>query len=61
MIRIMIRVILKEVSVINLEMFMRIISYNVSYFASDFEMFDPWTALMFLIRLWAHSYLLTTF
>ena len=30
---------------------MKIISYNVPYFANDFEMFDPWIALMFLIGL----------
>ena len=41
--------------------FMKMIDYNISYFASEFEMFDPWTALMFLIGLWAHSHLLTTF
>ena len=28
---------------------MKMIDYNISYFASEFEMFDPWTALMFLI------------
>ena len=43
------------------KMFMNIISYNISYFASELEIFDPWTALMFLIGLWAHSYLLITF
>ena len=37
------------------------IDYNISYFASEFEIFDPWTALMFLIGLWVHFYLLTTF
>ena len=31
--------------------FMKMIDYNISYFASEFEMFDPWTALMFLIGL----------
>ena len=31
--------------------FMKMIDYNISYFASNFEMFDPWTALMFLIGL----------
>ena len=31
--------------------FMKMIDYNISYFASEFEMFDPWTALMFFIRL----------
>ena len=31
--------------------FMKIISYNISYFASELEIFDPWTALMFLIGL----------
>ena len=31
--------------------FMKMIDYNVSYFASEFEIFDPWTALMFLIGL----------
>ena len=40
---------------------MKMIDYHISYFASEFEIFDPWTALMFLIGLWAHSYLLTTF
>ena len=40
---------------------MKMIDYSISYFASKFEMFDPWTALMFLIGLWAHSHLLTTF
>ena len=28
---------------------MEIISYNISYFASELEIFDPWNALMFLI------------
>ena len=37
------------------------IDYNISYFASEFEILDPGTALMFLIELCAHSYLLTTF
>ena len=27
------------------------IDYNISYFASEFEIFDPWTALMFFIGL----------
>ena len=40
---------------------MKMIYYNISYFTSEFEIFDPWTALMFLIGLCAHSYLLTTF
>ena len=40
---------------------MKIISYNMSYFASELEIFDPWTTLMFLIGLGAHSYLLITF
>ena len=31
--------------------FMKMIDYNISYFASEFEIFDPWTTLMFLIRL----------
>ena len=31
--------------------FMKMIDYNISYFASEFEMFDPWTALIFLIGL----------
>ena len=31
--------------------FMKMIDYNISYFANEFEMFDPWTALMFLIGL----------
>ena len=31
--------------------FMKMVDYNISYFASEFEMFDPWTALMFLIGL----------
>ena len=31
--------------------FMKMIDYNISYFVSEFEMFDPWAALMFLIRL----------
>ena len=31
--------------------FMKMIDYNISYFASEFEIFDPWTALMFLIGL----------
>ena len=30
---------------------MKMIYYNISYFASEFEIFDPWTALMFLIGL----------
>ena len=30
---------------------MKKIDYNISYFASEFEMFDPWTALMFPIGL----------
>ena len=41
--------------------FMKIIIYNIFYFASELEIFDPWTALMFLIALWAHFYLLITF
>ena len=41
--------------------FMKMIDYNISYFASEFEIFDLWTALMFLIGLWAHSHLLPTF
>ena len=40
---------------------MKRIDYNIFYFASEFEIFDLWTALMFLIGLSAHSYLLTTF
>ena len=40
---------------------MKMIDYNISYFASEFEIFDPLTALMFLIGLWVRSYLLTTF
>ena len=40
---------------------MKMIYYNISYFASEIEIFDPWISLMFLIGLWAHSYLLTTF
>ena len=40
---------------------MKMIDYNISYFASEFEIFDLWTALMFLIGLWAHSHLLPTF
>ena len=40
---------------------MKMIDYNISYFASEFEILDPGTALMFLIGLRAHSYLLTTF
>ena len=35
----------------NSHSFMKMIDYNISYFASEFEMFDPWTALMFLIGL----------
>ena len=31
--------------------FRKMIDYNISYFASEFEIFDPMTALMFLIRL----------
>ena len=31
--------------------FMKMIDYNISYFASEFEIFNPWTALMFLIGL----------
>ena len=31
--------------------FMKMIDYNISYFASEFEIFDQWTALMFLIGL----------
>ena len=31
--------------------FIKMIDYNISYFASEFEIFDPWTALMFLIGL----------
>ena len=27
------------------------IDYNISYFVNEFEIFDPWTALMFLIGL----------
>ena len=27
---------------------MKMIDYNISYFASEFEIFDPGTALMFL-------------
>ena len=30
---------------------MKIINYNISYFASELEVFDPWTTLMFLIGL----------
>ena len=30
---------------------MKIISYNIFYFASELEIFDQWTALMFLIGL----------
>ena len=30
---------------------MKMIDYNISYFASEFEIFDPGTALMFLIGL----------
>ena len=30
---------------------MKMIDYNISYFASEFEIFDPRTALMFLIGL----------
>ena len=30
---------------------MKMIDYNISYFASEFEIFDPMIALMFLIRL----------
>ena len=30
---------------------MKLIEYNIFYFASEFEIFDPWTALMFLIGL----------
>ena len=40
---------------------MKIIGYNISYFASELEIFDPWTTLMFLIGLGAHYYLLITF
>ena len=35
----------------NSHSFMKMIDFNISYFASEFEMFDPWTALMFLIGL----------
>ena len=31
--------------------FMKMIDYNISYFVSEFEIFDPWIALMFLIGL----------
>ena len=31
--------------------FMKIISSNISYFASELEIFDSWTTLMFLIGL----------
>ena len=30
---------------------MEMISYNISYFASELEIFDQWIALMFLIGL----------
>ena len=40
---------------------MKMIDYNISYFTSKFEIFDPWIALMFFIELWADSHLLTTF
>ena len=30
---------------------MKMIDYNISYFASEFEIFDPRTVLMFLIGL----------
>ena len=30
---------------------MKMIDYNIFYFASEFEIFDLWTALMFLIGL----------
>ena len=30
---------------------MKMIYYNISYFASEFEIFDTWTVLMFLIGL----------
>ena len=38
-------------SEINAYRFMKMIDYNISYFASEFEIFDPWTALMFFIGL----------
>ena len=28
-----------------LKSFMKIVSYNISYFASELEIFDPWTAV----------------
>ena len=31
--------------------FMKMIDYNISYFVNEFEIFDPMTTLMFLIRL----------
>ena len=30
---------------------MKIISYNISYSENELEIFDPWTALMFLFGL----------
>ena len=30
---------------------MKMIDYNILYFASEFEIFDTWIALMFLIGL----------
>ena len=30
---------------------MKLIDYNIFYFVSEFEIFDLWTALMFLIGL----------
>ena len=33
-------------SEINAYRFMKMIDYNISYFASEFEIFDPWTAFV---------------
>ena len=41
----------KKIIIIISHSFMKMIDYNISYFASEFEMFDPWTTLMFLIGL----------